>query len=116
MNLTRIKKLIPRLSALLFLLAAILLLIYSAPVRKGVSAGLESCAAVLIPSLFPFMVLSGVLGESRGSRQHTENTGTGGKAFFSPSRLYGMHGIHGVYRWISGRCKNDSVAPGAETD
>lgn len=57
MNLTRIKKLIPRLSALLFLLAAILLLIYSAPVRKGVSAGLESCAAVLIPSLFPFMVL-----------------------------------------------------------
>lgn len=28
----------------------------SAPVRKGVSAGLESCAAVLIPSLFPFMV------------------------------------------------------------
>lgn len=116
MNLTRIKKLIPRLSALLFLLAAILLLIYSAPVRKGVSAGLESCAAVLIPSLFPFMVLSGVLGESRAADSIQRILGPVVKRFFSPSRLYGMHGIHGVYRWISGRCKNDSVAPGAETD
>ena len=82
MNLTRIKKLIPRLSALLFLLAAILLLIYSSPVRKGVSAGLESCAAVLIPSLFPFMVLSGVLGESRAADSIQRILGPVVKRFF----------------------------------
>ena len=82
MNLTRIKKLIPRLSALLFLLAAILLLIYSAPVRKGVSAGMESCAAVLIPSLFPFMVLSGVLGESRAADSIQRILGPVVKRFF----------------------------------
>ena len=82
MNLTRIKKLIPRLSALLFLLAAILLLIYSAPVRKGVSAGLESCAAVLIPSLFPFMVLSGVLVESRAADSIQRILGPVVKRFF----------------------------------
>lgn len=94
MNLTRIKKLIPRLSALLFLLAAILLLIYSAPVRKGVSAGLESCAAVLIPSLFPFMVLSGVLGESRAADSIQRILGPVVKRFFTfpPVR-------HARYSW-----------------
>ena len=67
MNLTRIKKISNLLSALLLLSAAVLLLICSDPVRKGVRDGLKSCAVVLIPSLFPFMVLSGILGESRAA-------------------------------------------------
>lgn len=53
--------------AILFFLAAILLLIDSDVVRSGVTKGLYSCAYVLIPSLFPFMVLSGVLNESKAA-------------------------------------------------
>ena len=50
-----------------FLLAAILLLVYSDIIRLGVLNGLQSCAYVLIPSLFPFMALSGILSESRAA-------------------------------------------------
>ena len=84
------------------------------PQRCERRAGILRCGINSIPLSFYGFIQR--FGRKPGSRQHTENTGTGGKAFFSPSRLYGMHGIHGVYRWISGRCKNDSVAPGAETD
>lgn len=73
MNLTRIKKISNLLSALLLLSAAVLLLICSDPVRKGVRDGLKSCAVVLIPSLFPFMVLSGILGESRAAESRRKS-------------------------------------------
>ncbi len=60
----RVPKLI---SPLFFLFAAMMLLIYSNIVRQGVINGLHACAFVLIPSLFPFMVLSGILSESRAA-------------------------------------------------
>lgn len=45
---------------LLFLGAAVLLLRFPAAVATGVSRGLAVCGEVIIPSLFPFLVLSGV--------------------------------------------------------
>ena len=82
MNLTRIKKISNLLSALLLLSAAVLLLICSDPVRKGVRDGLKSCAVVLIPSLFPFMVLSGILGESRAAESLQKILGPVMRRFF----------------------------------
>lgn len=82
MNLTRIKKISNLLSALLLLSAAVLLLICSDPVRKGVRDGLKSCAVVLIPSLFPFMVLSGILGESRAAESLQKILGPVMRLFF----------------------------------
>lgn len=67
MNLIWTKKIPGFLSAALFLLAATFLLACSDPIRRGVINGLRSCAYVLIPSLFPFMVLSGVFEQSRAA-------------------------------------------------
>ena len=41
--------------------AAICLLWKTQEVAAGVRAGLENCAGVLIPSLFPFMILAGLI-------------------------------------------------------
>lgn len=45
---------------LLFLGAAVLLLRFPAAVATGVSRGLSVCGEVIVPSLFPFLVLSGI--------------------------------------------------------
>ena len=116
MNLTRIKKISNLLSALLLLSAAVLLLICSDPVRKGVRDGLKSCAVVLIPSLFPFMVLSGILGESRAAESLQKILGSGHAPFFSSSRLYRLYGIYGIDWGISHRGKNDRLFIGAKTN
>ena len=93
MNLTRIKKISNLLSALLLLSAAVLLLICSDPVRKGVRDGLKSCAVVLIPSLFPFMVLSGILGESRAAESLQKILGPVMRRFFHLGFVWGIsHG------------------------
>ncbi len=44
----------------LFMAAAVLLLRFPAAVATGVSRGLAVCGEVIIPSLFPFLVLSGI--------------------------------------------------------
>lgn len=67
MTFSPVKKALKLLSPLCFLLTAVSLLICSDIVRQGVLSGLETCAFVLIPSLFPFMVLSGILSESRAA-------------------------------------------------
>lgn len=67
MTFFKIKKAPRLLPPVFFLLAAILLLVYSDIIRLGVLNGLQSCAYVLIPSLFPFMTLSGILSESRAA-------------------------------------------------
>ena len=54
--------------ALLSLLLAVLLLGRSAAVGEGVRRGLVLCANVVIPSLFPFMVLAGFLALSPACR------------------------------------------------
>ena len=47
--------------AAVMLFAAVGLLTRSGEVSKGIESGLEVCAGILIPALFPFMVLSGLL-------------------------------------------------------
>lgn len=44
------------------------LLVHSAAVAQGIRSGLQVCAGVLIPSLFPFMVLSCLLSMSKYAR------------------------------------------------
>jgi sporulation integral membrane protein YlbJ len=46
------------------LTAAVLIIAMPEAARKGVSSGLNICGAILIPSLFPFMVLSSFMIES----------------------------------------------------
>ncbi len=46
---------------LLFVAAALLLLLFPRAVASGISRGLSVCSSVLIPALFPFLVLSGVM-------------------------------------------------------
>lgn len=70
-------------SLFVFLSLAVCLLVYSDVVRRGVISGLQTCATVLTPSLFPFMVLSGVLGESRTARSM--------QSLLSPIMRYGFH-------------------------
>ena len=48
-------------AALLSVAAAALLLFYSRQVAQGVISGLQTCGAIIIPSLFPFMILAGLL-------------------------------------------------------
>lgn len=62
-----IKRFPSLLISLSFLLLALLLLVCSDAVQQGVSSGLQACVTVLIPSLFPFMVLSGILSASRAT-------------------------------------------------
>lgn len=52
----------------LLVLAAASLLVWPAAVASGVSRGLSICATVIIPSLFPFLVLAGFLVRSGISR------------------------------------------------
>ena len=54
--------------AALVLFVAIGLLTRSGEVSKGIAAGLETCAGVLIPALFPFMALSGLLSATSAAR------------------------------------------------
>lgn len=49
---------------LMLAVATAFLLIYPQAVATGISRGLSVCATVVIPSLFPFMLLSGVLADS----------------------------------------------------
>ncbi len=46
---------------LLFAAIALLLLLFPRAVASGISRGLSICSSVLIPALFPFLVLSGVV-------------------------------------------------------
>ncbi len=50
--------------ALLFALTAYILLSYPAALANGVSRGLSICGAVIIPTLYPFMIFAGLLADS----------------------------------------------------
>lgn len=50
--------------AMLFIAAAVLLLQYPDAVHTGMNRGLSICSTVIIPTLFPFMLLSGWLADS----------------------------------------------------
>lgn len=52
-----------------------LLLRYAGEVAEGVRSGLESCGNLLIPSLFPFMVLAAVIGATPAGRGLSRLTG-----------------------------------------
>lgn len=52
------------LSALIFLSAALALLLFPGAVQSGVASGISYCLVTLAPSLFPFMVLSGFAADS----------------------------------------------------
>lgn len=54
----RVKKISIVLALLFSILAAILLLCYPQAASSGVQNGIGYCVNILIPSLFPFMVLS----------------------------------------------------------
>lgn len=62
---TKKQKVFDLLLSLVLIMSAVFLLVLSATVRTGVKEGLISCGNILIPSLFPFMVLSGLLSKSR---------------------------------------------------
>ena len=55
---TKFPRLLPRLEGVICLIAAFFLLIQGETVHTGVAKGLELCGRILIPSLFPFMVLA----------------------------------------------------------
>ena len=82
MNLTRIKSLSPRLSALLFFIGSdpAVDLFRPRPQRCERRAGILRRGINSIPLSFYGFIRR--FGRKPGSRQHTENTGTGGKAFF----------------------------------
>ena len=71
MNILKIKATLRRMGALALAMlcgaSAIALLIHSQTAGAGVRAGLRLCYEVIIPSLFPFMVLTGFLAVSRAS-------------------------------------------------
>ncbi len=50
--------------ALTFILIAYILLRYPTALANGVSRGLSICSAVIIPTLYPFMVFAGLLADS----------------------------------------------------
>lgn len=58
---TKRPRLLPMMTAVGIALLAVGLLADAAAVSEGVRRGLEVCGGVLIPSLFPFMALSGFL-------------------------------------------------------
>lgn len=58
-----------RLTAVLVLAAAWGLLRYAHEVGEGVRAGLQNCAGLLIPSLFPFMILAALAGATNAGQQ-----------------------------------------------
>ena len=68
---------------LFFLVAAVLCLYRPVALATGVSRGLSVCSGVIIPTLYPFMILAGVLTESPLCRR--------------PGR-----GISAVTRWLFG--------------
>ena len=47
--------------AVLTILYALALLVYSRDVSQGIISSLKTCLNVIIPSLFPFMVVSGII-------------------------------------------------------
>ncbi len=51
-------------TALLFFITAVLLLRYPTALANGVSRGLSICGAVIIPTLYPFMIFAGLLTDS----------------------------------------------------
>lgn len=50
--------------ALLFIVVAAVMLHWPSALANGVSRGLSICSAVIIPTLYPFMILSGMLTDS----------------------------------------------------
>ncbi len=80
---------------LLFGAAAALLLRYPAAVASGVSRGLAVCGEVIVPSLFPFLVLSGVFIHS-GTAQRV-----GGRLHPIAQRIFGFSG-GGATAWLIG--------------
>lgn len=58
-----------RMTAIFALAAAYGLLRYAPQVAEGVRTGLQNCAGILIPSLFPFMVLAALVGATSAGRQ-----------------------------------------------
>lgn len=55
-------------NALCALMFAYALLRYASDVAEGVRIGLQNCAGLLIPSLFPFMILAAVIGATRAGQ------------------------------------------------
>ena len=51
------------------------LLFYSAAVAEGVRTGLENCATLLIPSLFPFMILAALVGSTTAGQKLSDAVG-----------------------------------------
>lgn len=51
-------------AAMLFLLVTAVMLMWPLALRNGVSRGLSICSAVIIPTLYPFMILAAVLTDS----------------------------------------------------
>ncbi len=56
-----VKKVRRVITALLILMLLIILLIYSEECSEGIIKGLKNCYELLIPSLFPYMLLSGLI-------------------------------------------------------
>jgi len=52
------------------ILMGVLLLSHGAAAAAGASSGLSVCAAIIIPSIFPFLVISGIVGELKGFAEH----------------------------------------------
>jgi len=71
-------------SAVALLGAAVVLLAYPEAVSTGISRGLSICGAVVIPTLFPFMLLSGLLAQSPLCRQPGKVSG------WIAGRLFGL--------------------------
>lgn len=66
--------------------ACVLLLSYPTAVSTGISRGLSICSAVIIPTLYPFMLLAGVLADSPLCRR------PGRVAEWTARRLFGLPG------------------------
>lgn len=55
-------------SAVCALISAWALLRYASDIAEGVRIGLQNCAGLLIPSLFPFMILAAIVGATRAGQ------------------------------------------------
>ncbi|MBQ9842473.1 MAG: hypothetical protein IJO42_05125 [Clostridia bacterium] len=71
-------------TAMVLLGAAVVLLLYPQAVSTGISRGLAVCGSVVIPTLFPFMLLSGVLASSSLCRR------PGRASAWIAGRLFGL--------------------------
>lgn len=82
--------------------AAAALLIWPQAVAGGVSRGLSICGTVIIPSLFPFLVLAGFLVRSGNQRRAGTAAGEAHPFFVRSAGLLRRRYPGGLYRWVSG--------------